>query len=637
MPSYNFGNSSFLNPYNFISLGDKPNRGELNNSKDNEQKYTGYFVCKLDVKTPLAVPDALKAEPDPSNSKHKINPFFRLGDQVAIPGSSIRGMLRSVYEAATNSCMVTLDEKEHITKRMKPNEHFDPGVLIKEANGWKLYKAERIVLVGETQSGYREIQGNYKRYDVKNENGVKYILVSGDKLYWGDEVEFSANGPGHRKKNDGPEVWNGKSVSSLSSAQEHTGNYLFLGEWFGSKHAESVFSVVKNAQPISKGIESAMVGLENTLKMYRSESVNKNLESGKHLGYRGYERAKNNGVIPLWYKEENNVVYLSLAATGRRVYYKTLKDLVDGHESCTSRGSRCPACSVFGMVGTNGDGIGSKVRVTDAIANEGIELAKKTLKVLGTPRTSYLQFYSTGGKSYDDEGATIRGRKFYWHIPAAAKVESIYGDSKKTPYNGTFEMVKKGQFIFRVYYDALTREQVDMLKKVITLDNDMCHKLGHGKPLGLGSVKITIDKQCERTVDWDGREDGEAKEYKIVSVQRKEAEQSSLIDKDAWKQLQTILEFDSDDSTKIKICYPYVEKAEAVKEKVRKNKEQGQILKDNNIDASHQWFRRNNGELPLLMDAKGNLQKALVLNNVDDGDFKRGFNKQNPRSKNGNH
>lgn len=60
------------------------------------------------------------------------------------------------------------------------------------------------------------------------------------------------------------------------------------------------------------------------------------------------------------------------------------------------------------------------------------------------------------------------------------------------------------EFRFDIYYDGVSGEQLDKLMWCLHFgenekDGNLCHKIGHGKPLGLGSVKIVIEEKAERT------------------------------------------------------------------------------------------------------------------------------------------
>ena len=101
--------SSFVNPYNFVSSDfSQKTKADLK-----KEKYTGVLKCHLITKTPVAIPGEIIEETrveEKLNQMHKTYEFFNYGEgKYVIPGSSIRGAVRSVYEAITDSCYVTAD------------------------------------------------------------------------------------------------------------------------------------------------------------------------------------------------------------------------------------------------------------------------------------------------------------------------------------------------------------------------------------------------------------------------------------------------------------------------------------------------------------------------------------------------
>lgn len=86
------------------------------------------------------------------------------------------------------------------------------------------------------------------------------------------------------------------------------------------------------------------------------------------------------------------------------------------------------------------------------------------------------------------------------------------GRIEKTDRNSTMELVNPGtKFQFKIYCDGITPEELKELIWTITLgenhvESNRCHKIGHGKPLGLGSVKITIRKIEERKFEQNNYE-----------------------------------------------------------------------------------------------------------------------------------
>ena len=104
----------FHNPYNFIPAPprksdrtDHPDLGDgppVPHDAFDPERYSGRIRVRMIVKTPILVPDTDPANVQEDNNGHKT---FRLrvdeSGLPSIPASSVRGMLRSAYEAITNS------------------------------------------------------------------------------------------------------------------------------------------------------------------------------------------------------------------------------------------------------------------------------------------------------------------------------------------------------------------------------------------------------------------------------------------------------------------------------------------------------------------------------------------------------
>jgi CRISPR-associated protein (TIGR03986 family) len=100
---------AFHNPYNFVPAPprktDHPELGDhepIGHHVLHPDRYTGVIRVTMTVVTPLLVPDAAKAVDCPND--HKSFPVrIDADDKPYIPPTSIKGMLRSAYEAVTNS------------------------------------------------------------------------------------------------------------------------------------------------------------------------------------------------------------------------------------------------------------------------------------------------------------------------------------------------------------------------------------------------------------------------------------------------------------------------------------------------------------------------------------------------------
>lgn len=116
---------------------------------DTENLYAGRLVCTLKTKTPLIIPDRADENLNAGeNGDHKLYPFFQLSGQVCIPGSETKGMLSSLFEALTNSCLRVFDEKRRLSWRMEAKnlDQWKPGRIIEKQNGLYVDEMEEIRL-----------------------------------------------------------------------------------------------------------------------------------------------------------------------------------------------------------------------------------------------------------------------------------------------------------------------------------------------------------------------------------------------------------------------------------------------------------------------------------------------------------
>jgi len=111
-----------LVPYHFVPLG-KEKRLSAPVDPFDATLLEGKISCTLTIKTPLFIPNT-SGEPKMNKNAQKTRVFYsltQLGGEISercgsptdpvIPGSSIRGMLRNVHEAASNGCMHILSGK----------------------------------------------------------------------------------------------------------------------------------------------------------------------------------------------------------------------------------------------------------------------------------------------------------------------------------------------------------------------------------------------------------------------------------------------------------------------------------------------------------------------------------------------
>ncbi|MDM8551713.1 type III-E CRISPR-associated gRAMP effector Cas7-11 [Desulfobacterales bacterium HSG2] len=108
---------------------------------------TGKIRCRLTTLTPLIVPDTSNDDFFQTGVEgHESYAFFSVNDEIMLPGSEIRGMISSVYEALTNSCFRIFDEGYRLSWRMTADKNvltqFKPGRVTDDGRieGMKEYR-----------------------------------------------------------------------------------------------------------------------------------------------------------------------------------------------------------------------------------------------------------------------------------------------------------------------------------------------------------------------------------------------------------------------------------------------------------------------------------------------------------------
>ena len=151
--------NNFVNPYNFIRFPE--HKAKAYEDKD---VHTGVIEYTIRTKTPLFIPNSSNMNTYDKDATDKALDFFsydslkgktnyREYHEPVIPGSELRGMVRSIYEAITKSCMSVLNSEERPAKRT--GEIFKPGLIYRDRDGL-------LSLVEAEDCLYQEKQSNGK-------------------------------------------------------------------------------------------------------------------------------------------------------------------------------------------------------------------------------------------------------------------------------------------------------------------------------------------------------------------------------------------------------------------------------------------------------------------------------------------
>ena len=155
--------------------------------------------------------------------------------------------------------------------------------------------------------------------------------------------------------------------------------------------------------------------------------------------------------------------------------------LPDDFDPCKYLNALCVGCRMFGFMGKAHTVYKGKVSVSDA-ESQG-EITEKMfehfkLGAMGGPSPWHTPFY------LDKNGNRILGRKFYYHHANAHNAVNRATVEKQA--------LSSGEFSFTVTFHNLDEMDLSLLLYAIRLEEGMWHKIGYGKPQGLGSVGIGI-------------------------------------------------------------------------------------------------------------------------------------------------
>lgn len=437
--------TEYINPYNFVPLGN----GVKRTNQPSKGNLTGHINCSLKTLTPLCIPDSETGKAD--SNEHKTYDFFKVGGNYIIPGSQIRGVIRSIYETITESCYTSANLDE-LTLRSR--DAGKPGIVKYFNDEWMLYEATKVNNASIVRKWEKQSQGQNPHNEIYYTRFTK-----------------------------------GSELAQLNSdvISEYNQLVFLYGEYAKDRPAK----------------ESGRKVNDSAQERYKSYMI------------RDKERE-----YPVFYYKVGGIYHITPAQLSRRMYSKTLIDFLGTYAPCSDEGEGlCPACQLFGNA-SDGIATSSSVRFSDATAVGKPAYEKATLKILSSPHISALEFYfmlenqkqfnEINKWDYNTENLNMRGRKFYFHIPEAKTNDKIYSTNEKTKMNSTMELVKPGaEFSFKVYFNGITKEQLKDLLWSLTLgdnnsNDNYAHKIGHGKPLGLGSVKIKADKVFIRDFSLSG-------------------------------------------------------------------------------------------------------------------------------------
>ena len=520
-------------PYNFISLDDKviSYDKETLPPKNSFSGLTGRINLSIETKTPLYIRRTLTEEEveeltqieKEENNKDKMREFNMniyqsfspASGKFKIPGSSLRGMVRNLYEIATYSKMSYLDDhklyfrsfadkaitlRTYYAERVfeNPNQWNSPlkvkaGFLKKEGKDYKITEAikyyrvkEEDVLKAKLVPYSMATYNNVKKRWEKNKDYDDFYKKHPFKHIW-----FRESPPSASDQEPVPLVEEVKEYDSASKDDDKEGYLVFSG-WMPSKsRGKKKHWLIGAPTSITHTIDETVVddycNDQNRSSINLIDFLNQNKKEYK------------DGIPCFFLYEDGKVTAFGNTALFRISYKNSIGDLrPDSHKSDILD----MAEALFGKVGTKSqDTINGRIFFDDAIAKEAIAFEKPIYpKIFANPKPTSFQLYLkqpqkvtfNDMRHYDSPDAKLRGYKQYWHKKEGKfEEDSPEFDDKTDTQHTLIAPIKPGaKFEGSIRFENLSEEELGALLFVLQLPDECCHKIGMGKPLGLGSIRL---------------------------------------------------------------------------------------------------------------------------------------------------
>lgn len=598
---------NFHNPYNFIpALIRSKVKGELGDGlppgheRLHTDRWTGRLRVRLTTVTPLLVPDAARARE--IGQGHGLFPLRVVDGRPYLPPTSIKGMLRSAYEAVTNSRLgVFTGHGSPLAYRSAATRGAGmvPARIVQGARGLEVQLLTGTSAIGHdgrptprgsSPSGSRPAPAPlYGAWLPRYPGAMQY--GNGGLPAHGDPVDCLIQATQHRSGRFS--FWRVVEVQRKGAGRlSPTGGTQLVSGWvcitnqnIGRKHDERVFFVDPQPPiqlPLTPALQESWRALiENYGEIHQRELEGRRRQGIPPDSYRGHEPGQTawsaHVYDPAWRElRDGSLCYARVTAGGSRPSIAGLypvqisRELFEvSPEACLDRSLHparwleelSPADRVFGWASQEGSGAyRGRVRV-DAVsctidnAIETFEGNGLPLAILAEPKPQQARFYvgdlrgnvpvaQPDGRLKEQAGYTrgkiLRGRKVYPHhtaLPAGYWSVSGSGvipeyrrpEDKRDDQNRSIGgWLRPGAtFEFDCWVSDLSDVELGALGWLLSLPEQHHHRLGGGKPLGFGSVRLEIVGASVRNgADW--RRHYESFAAKESTQERREGDQGSL-------------------------------------------------------------------------------------------------------------
>jgi len=507
-------------PYNFVPMPDKPVYAELDeegipqrHDVYSQGRHTGYFDITLKTETPLFVRGMLTVaeQEGDTSSREKANAFSIDGNRPVIPGSSLRGMIRTLVEIVTRSKMHFVTDNKLVYRSVFGNDSLAQNyrAMVAEQIGRQhfMYPSNRIqggyLMRGNSSSGWviRPAQRyQNESFVLVNARAVQAIQIPLDQHQETYDVfvrpatrDTYQNHRGLRLELAETQNISTQARGGLEPAKLIVSGFAPRRHWFAA---------------IYSAREDASQDMPISIEIWDNYKTDRDMQ-------RGIATRKIGEGDPLFYlvDENNQLVFFGPTMFFRLPYRNSISQMIN--RLLQKRNPRTDyAEAMFGYVSEQDEkrqlkAYAGRVSVTSAhVVDELADYYDATIvpRILGSPKPTTFQHYleqPNGWRTetqqllhYGDD-TLLRGYKLYWRQMIESLESVREPDTNKNPQNSTQHtrirpVRKEVRFHFRVYFENLSDMELGALIWVLTFGGDerARHQLGMGKPFGLGVVKL---------------------------------------------------------------------------------------------------------------------------------------------------
>ncbi len=455
-------NTQVSAPYNFVPLNEVVYCPEWANSISQDIPFEdgedGWIEIVWKNFSPLCVRDASEKK-DETDNKTPLH-SMRIKDSTGnwhyfIPGSSLKGMLRSIMSVMSYGNFTQYDNKSFGQREIANKEYREKMSDVKF--GWFLK---------DTNENYilRPCSEDVENIEIEELKKL-YPEFDNEKSAWKRNEKIDGNTFPHYKKNG--------TVYRIFAT----------GKMGGKKHELLIPQTTEVEEVVPKSVKDTFFSIYEVTPDF--ENYRTKIEEGQE--------------IPVSFKRDKtgNIIAIGMGKMFRYPYKYDIKTLVGNSQDSQSYVGKHDLCeTIFGWTDKNYSMKG-RVQISNAFMQEEFRTNMQEVKgVFGTPKPSFYPFYLKQDsypniKNYDDN-AKISGRKFYRIHKGNSTMLPPKGNKEDNKIETSFIPIPENNlFLMRINIHNLRKVEIGALLAAITFNHTegAFHNIGAAKGFGYGKIK----------------------------------------------------------------------------------------------------------------------------------------------------